>query len=126
MNRITNLPSTSEFQQMDAAHHIHPFSDMAELNQTGSRVIVKGDGIFLYDNDHHQDKDWVPKKITNDTALINIWQPQEQKNALFGPEMSETHLLHPLHFSWEQSLPSVTNGHHSILFQMMMGLVTGL
>ena len=51
MNRITNLPSTNEFQQMDAAHHIHPFSDMAELNQTGSRVIVKGDGIFLYDND---------------------------------------------------------------------------
>ena len=62
----------------------------------------------FYDNDRHQDKDWVPKKITNDTALINIWQPQEQKNALFGPEMSETHLLHPLHFSWEQSLPRVS------------------
>ena len=76
----------------------------------------------FYDNDHHQDKDWVPKKITNDTALINIWQPQEQKNALFGPEMSETHLLHPLHFSWEQS----QNGHHSILFQIMMRMVVTL
>ena len=51
MNRITNLPSTIEFQKIDAAHHIHPFSDMAELNKTGSRVIVKGNGIYLYDND---------------------------------------------------------------------------
>ena len=51
MNRILNLPSTNELQKIDAAHHIHPFSNMAELNQTGSRVIVKGEGIFLYDND---------------------------------------------------------------------------
>ena len=33
----------------------------------------------FYDNDHHQDKDWVPKKITNDTDLINIWQPARNK-----------------------------------------------
>jgi len=51
MNRITNLPSTNELQKIDAAHHIHPFSDMAELNEQGSRVIVKGNGIYLYDND---------------------------------------------------------------------------
>jgi putrescine aminotransferase len=51
MNRITNLPSTNEFQKTDAAHHIHPFSNMAELNEIGSRVIVKGNGIYLYDND---------------------------------------------------------------------------
>ena len=51
MNRITNLPSTQEFQKLDAAHHLHPFSDMAELNKTGVRVITKGKGIFLYDND---------------------------------------------------------------------------
>ena len=51
MNGIINLPSTNEFQKIDAAHHIHPFSDMAELNKEGSRVIVKGNGIYLYDND---------------------------------------------------------------------------
>ncbi len=51
MNRIYNLPSTSEFQKADAAHHIHPFSDMSELNRAGARVIVKGEGVFLYDND---------------------------------------------------------------------------
>ena len=50
MNRITNRRSTKEFQHADAAHHVHPFSDMAELNKTGSRVIVKGDGVFLFDN----------------------------------------------------------------------------
>ena len=51
MNRITNLPSTEELQRTDAAHHMHPFSNMAELNQIGARVMVKGEGIFLYDND---------------------------------------------------------------------------
>jgi putrescine aminotransferase len=51
MNRITNLPSTIELQRADAAHHIHPFTNMAELNKAGTRVIVRGDGIFLYDND---------------------------------------------------------------------------
>ena len=50
MNRITNRRSTEEFQKTDAAHHVHPFSDMAELTQIGSRVIVKGDGVFLFDN----------------------------------------------------------------------------
>ena len=54
MNRILNLPSTGELQKIDAAHHIHPFSNMAELNQNGSRVIVKGEGIFLYDNDNNR------------------------------------------------------------------------
>tara|TARA_Y100001968_G_C19372683_1_gene725939 strand:- start:72 stop:1481 length:1410 start_codon:yes stop_codon:yes gene_type:complete len=51
MNRITNLPSTEILKNTDAAHHIHPFSNMGELNKHGTRVIVKGDGIFLFDND---------------------------------------------------------------------------
>lgn len=51
MNRITNLPCTGELQKIDAAHHVHPFSDMGQLNRTGARVIAKAEGIFLYDND---------------------------------------------------------------------------
>ncbi|SEK01226.1 aspartate aminotransferase family protein [Paraburkholderia diazotrophica] len=43
--------STAEYRALDAAHHIHPFSDMGALNRTGSRVIVKADGVYLWDSD---------------------------------------------------------------------------
>ncbi|HEY4349931.1 MAG TPA: aspartate aminotransferase family protein [Paraburkholderia sp.] len=43
--------STAEYRALDAAHHIHPFSDMGTLNRGGSRVIVKADGVNLWDSD---------------------------------------------------------------------------
>ncbi|MCA3876897.1 MAG: aspartate aminotransferase family protein, partial [Burkholderia sp.] len=38
--RATQARSTAEYRALDAAHHIHPFSDMGALNRAGSRVIV--------------------------------------------------------------------------------------
>lgn len=43
--------STSDYRALDAAHHLHPFSDMGALNRAGSRVIVKADGVYLWDSD---------------------------------------------------------------------------
>ena len=43
--------STAEYRALDAAHHIHPFSDMDALNRAGSRVIVRGEGVYLWDSD---------------------------------------------------------------------------
>jgi putrescine aminotransferase len=43
--------TTAEYRALDAAHHIHPFSDMGALNRTGSRVIVKAKGVYLWDSD---------------------------------------------------------------------------
>ena len=43
--------NTEAWQRMDASHHLHPFSDMNGLNQKGSRVIVKGEGIYLWDSE---------------------------------------------------------------------------
>lgn len=51
MNRISNQFPTSELQQADAAHHLHPFSDHASLNREKSRVVVRGEGVFLWDSD---------------------------------------------------------------------------
>ena len=36
---------------MDAAHHIHPFSDTAALNAEGVRVITRADGVYLWDSE---------------------------------------------------------------------------
>ncbi|MFM0363118.1 aspartate aminotransferase family protein [Paraburkholderia sediminicola] len=43
--------TTAEYRALDAAHHIHPFSDMGSLNRAGSRVIVKAKGAYLWDSD---------------------------------------------------------------------------
>lgn len=36
-------------RQADAKHHIHPFTDAKEINDQGTRVIVKADGIYIWD-----------------------------------------------------------------------------
>ncbi len=41
MNYIDNHLPTEKLQALDAAHHIHPFSDMGELNAKGTRVITR-------------------------------------------------------------------------------------
>src|SRR3954447_16241832 len=46
----TNL-STAELRAVDAAHHLHPFSDTNGLNREGARVIVRGEGVYLFDSD---------------------------------------------------------------------------
>src|SRR4051794_38218668 len=50
-NMNDRIHSTARYRALDAAHHLHPFSDMAELNRAGSRVIVKADGVYLWDSD---------------------------------------------------------------------------
>ncbi|RXZ43689.1 aspartate aminotransferase family protein [Crenobacter cavernae] len=49
--RKTGKRSTREWQQMDAAHHLHPFSDAASLNAQGCRVITHADGVYLWDSE---------------------------------------------------------------------------
>ncbi|WP_122884235.1 aminotransferase class III-fold pyridoxal phosphate-dependent enzyme, partial [Burkholderia pseudomallei] len=43
--------TSAEYRALDAAHHLHPFSDMGSLNRAGSRVIVKAEGVHLWDSD---------------------------------------------------------------------------
>jgi putrescine aminotransferase len=39
----------SHWQDMDSKHHLHPFTNTAELNAAGSRMITRGEGIYLWD-----------------------------------------------------------------------------
>ena len=43
--------TTAEWQALDAAHHLHPFTDTQSLNQQGVRVIVRAEGIHIWDSD---------------------------------------------------------------------------
>ena len=49
--RSTAARSTQEWRALDAAHHIHPFSDMGALNEAGSRVITKASGVYIWDSE---------------------------------------------------------------------------
>ncbi len=45
---------TRHWQALDAAHHVHPFTDTAALNRDGVRVITRADGVYLWDSEGHK------------------------------------------------------------------------
>ena len=42
--------STAEWQALDAAHYIHPFTDHAALGRKGTRLITRAAGVYLYES----------------------------------------------------------------------------
>ena len=51
--RENHLP-TAELQALDAAHHMHPFTDGAALAKKGARIITRAKGVWLTDSDGHE------------------------------------------------------------------------
>lgn len=53
MNAFTSAQalSTPEIQALDSAHFIHPFTDHGDLATRGARVIVKSEGIYVWDSE---------------------------------------------------------------------------
>ena len=43
--------NTKEIQALDSAHYMHPFTAHGELAEKGARVMVKGEGIYLWDSE---------------------------------------------------------------------------
>ena len=71
-NRTHNQRNTADWQALDAAHHLHPFSDMKQLNAAGSRVIVRAEGIHIVDSDGNRVID-VPNGVTTTGTQLDIW-----------------------------------------------------
>lgn len=51
MNKITNHMPTAELQALDAAHHMHPFTENAALAKKGARIMTSGKGVWLTDSE---------------------------------------------------------------------------
>ncbi|MEN3146719.1 aspartate aminotransferase family protein [Neorhizobium sp. IRAMC:178] len=47
---MTDMPPLSNLAAIDAAHHLHPFSDMKQLNAKGARVIQRAEGVHIFDS----------------------------------------------------------------------------
>jgi putrescine---pyruvate transaminase len=46
--------SLKRLQQIDAAHHLHPFTDHKVLRELGSRIIARADGPYIYDSEGNE------------------------------------------------------------------------
>ena len=44
----------ADWQQVDAAHYLHPFTDSKALAAKGTRVITRGEGIYIWDATGHK------------------------------------------------------------------------
>ncbi len=47
----TPVFDTRAIQKLDSAHYLHPFTDFKQLNEQGARVMVRGEGIYLWDSE---------------------------------------------------------------------------
>ena len=84
MNMITNHLPTEELQKLDAAHHMHPFTDASGLASKGARVITRGQGIWLTDSEGH--------KILDGMAglwCVNIGYGRKELAAVAAKQMEE-------------------------------------
>lgn len=48
---VAKSNQTKRWQEMDAAHHLHPFTTHHDLAAKGARVITNAKGIYLYDSE---------------------------------------------------------------------------
>jgi len=48
---VSNRLQTDQIQELDAQHHLHPFSNHQSLRANGPRVIVRGEGAYIFDSE---------------------------------------------------------------------------
>jgi putrescine aminotransferase len=48
---MTTAHTTAEWQALDAAHYLHPFTDHKSLAARGTRVITRAEGVYLHDSE---------------------------------------------------------------------------
>ena len=72
--------NTANLRQLDAAHHIHPFTDGRALGNR-ARIISRGDGVYLWDSDGNKILDgmsglWCVNMGYGQEAIINAVSEQ--------------------------------------------------
>lgn len=46
---MSNDLRLAELQELDRRHYLHPFSDHRQIGERGTRVIERGEGVYIYD-----------------------------------------------------------------------------
>ncbi len=51
MTHMINARDQTNWQKLDRAHYLHPFTDFKELGEQGSRIITRADGAYIFDSE---------------------------------------------------------------------------
>ncbi|MBT5415763.1 MAG: aminotransferase class III-fold pyridoxal phosphate-dependent enzyme, partial [Rhodospirillaceae bacterium] len=51
MNQTTANDPTPRWRELDARHHMHPFTDSSALAREGSRIVTRADGVHFWDSE---------------------------------------------------------------------------
>jgi putrescine aminotransferase len=49
--------STADWQRLDTAHYLHPFTDFRDLGAKGARIVTRAEGVYLWDSEGHKTLD---------------------------------------------------------------------
>ncbi|MEO1198215.1 MAG: aspartate aminotransferase family protein [Pseudomonadota bacterium] len=117
MNLKAN-PSTEDLQRIDAAHHLHPFTDYKALNEEGTRIIVKADGIWLWDSDGNRILDgmaglWLVQVGYGRTSIADAAHRQMLELPYYNTFFKTTH---PPAIALSEKLAELTPDHLNHVF----------
>jgi len=71
-------------QKLDAEHHLHPFNDNAALAKKGTRILTRGEGVYVWDAEGH--------KLLDAFAglwCVNIGYGRKEMGAVAARQMTE-------------------------------------
>ncbi|WP_322049572.1 aspartate aminotransferase family protein [Paraburkholderia sp. J67] len=107
--------STQDYQQSDAAHHLHAFVDQKALNAEGPRVMVRGEGVHLWDNEGKRYLDgmsglWCTNVGYGRKELVDAATRQMKELSYYNMFF---HTTHPAVIELSEKLFSLLGGHFS-------------
>src|SRR3954464_14801256 len=51
---VFSMSTPSSLAARDARHHLHPFTNHEEMHAAGTHVMVRGEGVYLWDARGHR------------------------------------------------------------------------
>jgi putrescine aminotransferase len=96
MSKAQLKNSTTEWRDLDALHHLHPFTNHKSLRGSGARVIVKGDGPYIWDSEGHRILDgmaglWTTNVGYGRTELADAARDQMMELPFYNTFFKTTH-----------------------------------
>ena len=90
--------NTQHYQQMDAAHYLHPFTDSGALG-ANTRVITRAENVYVWDSENHRMLDGM-----SGLWCVNMGYGQESINQAITAQLEQL----PYYNSFFNSAPSST------------------
>ncbi|WP_036565921.1 aspartate aminotransferase family protein [Oceanospirillum beijerinckii] len=109
---------TTEYQALDAAHHLHPFTNTGALNKKGARVITHAEGVYLWDSEGQKMLDgmaglWCVNMGYGRKELVEAATQQMEKLAFYNTFFQTSHMPAA---ELAQEIASVTPGDLNHIF----------